>query len=75
MLLDQLRLEISSTVSGRLKIEGPGSTLDRLLGLAVFTVGDDILSQMRIQLRFQGRLGEFLDQRGQDTVLTGDRFA
>lgn len=30
---------------------------------------------MGIQLGLQCRLGEFLDQRGQDTVLPGDLFA
>ena len=69
MLLNPLWLEVSGTVAGRLKIERASGTFDRLLRLAVFAVGDDILSQMGIQLRFQGRLGEFLDQWGQNTVL------
>lgn len=75
VFLDQLRLKITSSIAGRFRLEGASSAFDRLLCLAVLTVGDNILGQMGIQLCLQGRLGEFLDQRGQDAVLPGDRFA
>lgn len=68
VLLYQLGLKSADPIAGCVQFKGAGSALDRLAGLAVFAVGNHFLGQVGIQLAFQGRLGEFLDQweqRGQ----------
>ena len=75
MLLHQLRLERSGSIPRSIQLKWASSTLDRLAGLAIFTVRGDILGQMRIQLAFQGCLSKFLDQRGQNAILPRDGLA
>ena len=49
-------------------------TVDGLAGRAVLAVGADIPGQMGVQFCSQRSFGKLLDQRGQNTILAGQRL-
>ncbi len=70
MLFYQLRLKGAGTIAGRLQLKLAGGTLHFLLGFTVPAVRRHFVGQVAINLTFQRRLCQLLDQGCQNAILT-----
>ncbi len=71
MLLDELRIKGTASVTRRLSREAAGRSFHGLAGRAILSIRRGLYSKIGIQLGLHGSFGELLDQRCQNTVLAG----